>query len=235
MSEYDAVVVGGGPNGLAAALELAEAGWSVCLLEANDEVGGSARTAEVTLPGFRHDLGASFLPLATVAPAITRRDLAGYGLRLLHAPLPAAHPFPGNQAIALARSPAVTAASIDKIHLGDGAAWMELDESLGDAVELLLRAQMVRWPLSQGARLARRLGGVGEALEFARTVLQGASTVGRRFASEQARAFMAAPAMHADLLPEEPGTGIYALLLHFLGERHGMPVAEGLVQLHPGG
>jgi phytoene dehydrogenase-like protein len=227
MSEYDAIVAGGGPNGLAAALRLAEAGWSVCLLEASDEVGGSARTAETTRPGFRHDLGASFLPMATVAPAIVGRDLAAYGLRLLHAPLPAAHPFPGNQAIALARSPATTAASIDKVHLGDGAAWLELDESLAEAVELFLRAQMARWPLSQGARLARTLGGVDAALEFVRMLLQGASTLGRRFASEQARAFLVAPAMHADLLPEEPGTGIYALLLHFLGERHGMPVAEG--------
>jgi phytoene dehydrogenase-like protein len=227
MSEYDAIVAGGGPNGLAAALRLAEAGWSVCLVEANDEVGGGARTAEVTLRGFRHDLGAAFLPLATVAPAIAGRDFSGYGLRLLHAPLPAAHPFPGNRAIALARSPAETAASIDKVHLGDGAAWAELDEGFGDAVELFLRAQMARWPLPQGARLARRLGSVGAALGFTRMLLQGAGVVGRRFASEEARAFLVGPAMHADLQPEEPGTGVYALLLHFLGERHGMPVAEG--------
>src|SRR6266511_1823876 len=227
MPAYDAIVVGAGPNGLAAALRLAEAGWSVCLLEAGDEVGGAARTVESTLPGFRHDLGAAFLALATVAPAIADRDLGAYGLRLLHAPLPATHPFPGNQAIALARSPAATAASIDKVHLGDGAAWMELDTSLGDAVELFLRAQMVRWPLSQGTRLARELGGVGAGLEFVRMLLQGASVVGLRFASEQARAFLVAPAMHADLQPEEPGTGIYALLLHVLGERYGMPVAAG--------
>ncbi len=227
MSVYDAIVAGGGPNGLAAALRLAEAGWSVCLVEANDDVGGGARTAEVTLPGFRHDLGAAFLPLATVAPAITGRDLSSYGLRLLHAPLPAAHPFPGNQAIALARSPAETAASIDKVHLGDGAVWTELGEAFADPVELFLRAQMVRWPLAEGARLARRLGGVGRTLEFIRTLLQGASVAARRFASEQARAFLVAPAMHADLQPEEPGTAVYALLLHFLGERYGMPVAEG--------
>jgi phytoene dehydrogenase-like protein len=227
MATYDAIVAGGGPNGLAAALRLAEAGWSVCLVEAADEVGGGARTAEVTLPGFRHDLGAAFLPLATVAPAIAGRDLGSYGLRLLHAPLPAAHPFPGNRAIALARSPEETAASIDKVHLGDGTAWLELDEDLGDAVVLLLRAQMARLPLAEGARLARRLGGVGPALEFIRMLLQGASVVGRRFASKEARAFLTGPAMHADLLPEEPGTGVYALLLHFLGEREGMPVAEG--------
>jgi phytoene dehydrogenase-like protein len=64
MGDFDAVVAGAGPNGLAAALRLAEAGWSVCLVEANQDVGGSARTVECTLPGFRHDLGAGFLALA---------------------------------------------------------------------------------------------------------------------------------------------------------------------------
>src|SRR6266542_3428166 len=211
MPAYDAIVVGAGPNGLAAALRLAEAGWSVCLLEAGDEVGGAARTVESTLPGFRHDLGAAFLPLAQVSPAIAGRDLGAYGLRLLHAPLPAAHPFPGNQAAGLARSAAETAASIDKLHHGDGDAWIGLDDDYGDLIELLLRAQMVRWPV----------------IELARVLLQGADVIAGRFQSEQARAFLVAPAMHADLAPEAPGAGVYALLLTLLGQRHGMPVAEG--------
>ncbi len=227
MSEYDAVVVGGGPNGLAAALRLAEAGWSVCLLEAADEVGGGARTIECTLPGFRHDFGAAFLPLTALAPAIAGRDLGAYGLRLLHAPLPAAHPFQGNQAIALSRSAAETAASVDKLHPGDGSAWTTLDETYSDLVELFLRSQMVRWPVREMAALARRLGGVQPALGFARTLLQGAAVVAERFESEQARAFLVAPAMHADLTPEAPGTAVYALLLNLLGQRYGMPVAAG--------
>jgi phytoene dehydrogenase-like protein len=227
MTAYDAVVVGGGTNGLAAALRLAEAGWSVCLLEAGEEVGGSARTIESTLPGFRHDFGAEFLPLAQLSPAIAGRDLGADGLRLLHAPLPAAHPFPGNQAVALARSAAETAASIDKLHHGDGDAWIALDDDYGDPIELLLRAQMVRWPVSEGAALWRRLGGAQRALGFVRMLLQGASVIADRFESEQARAFLVAPAMHADLGPEVPGTGVYALLLSLLGQRHGMPVAEG--------
>src|SRR6266542_4317574 len=227
MPAYDAIVVGAGPNGLAAALRLAEAGWSVCLLEAGDEVGGAARTVESTLPGFRHDLGAAFLPLAQVSPAIAGRDLGAYGLRLLHAPLPAAHPFPGNQAAGLARSAAETAASIDKLHHGDGDAWIGLDDDYGDLIELLLRAQMVRWPVSELAAMARRLGGVQRGVEFARVLLQGADVIAGRFQSEQARAFLVAPAMHADLAPEAPGAGVYALLLTLLGQRHGMPVAEG--------
>lgn len=227
MPAYDAIIVGGGANGLAAALRLAEAGWSVCLLEAGDEVGGAARTLESTLPGFRHDFGAEFLPLAQLSPAIAGRDLGAYGLRLLHAPLPAAHPFPGDQAAALHRSAAETAASIDKLHHGDGDAWMAIDDDYSDLIELLLRAQMVRWPVREGAAMWRRLGGVQRALGFARTLLQGATVVADRFESEQARAFLVAPAMHADLGPEVPGTGVYALLLSLLGQRHGMPVAEG--------
>ncbi len=202
-------------------------GWRPPLLEAGEEVGGAARTVESTLPGFKHDFGAAFLPLAQVSQAFAGRDLGAYGLRLLHAPLAAAHPFPGNQAAALARSADETAASIDKLHHGDGQAWIGIDDDYGDLIELLLRAQMVRWPLMEVAAMARRLGGAQRAAEFVRVLLQGADVVARRFESERARAFLVAPAMHADLAPEAPGTAVYALLLHLLGQRHGMPVAEG--------
>jgi phytoene dehydrogenase-like protein len=227
MPAYDAIVVGAGPNGLAGALRLAEAGWSVSLLEAADQVGGAARTLESTLPGFRHDLGPAFLPLAQLSPAFAGRDLAPYGLHLLHAPLPAAHPFPGNQAAALARSADATAASIDKLHHGDGDAWLGLDRDYGELIELLLRAQLTRWPVREVAAMWRRLGGIQAAAGFARMLLQGASVIAGRFESEQARAFLVAPAMHADLAPEDPGTAVYALLLNLIGQRHGMPVAQG--------
>jgi phytoene dehydrogenase-like protein len=226
MADYDAIVCGGGPNGLAAAIRLAEAGWSVCLFEANDEVGGAARTLECTLPGFRHDFGAAFFPLVGAAPSVVGRDLAPYGLRFVHAPLPAAHPFPGNRAIALGHSAAETGASIDKVHLGDGAVWIAFDEAFGEVMGPFLRAQMQRWPFQELLTVVRRLGVAG-GLEFARMVVQGVSVVGGRFESEEARAFLAGPAMHADLEPEMPGTGIYALLLWILGQRFGMPVVQG--------
>jgi phytoene dehydrogenase-like protein len=226
VNTFDAVVAGGGPNGLAAALRLAEAGWSVCLVETNQEVGGSARTLECTLPGFRHDLGAGFLPLAMVSPAIMGRDLAAFGLRFRHPPLPAAHPLPAGRGIALGRSPAETAASIGRISREDARVWAELDERFGDAVVALVRAGMQRWPLGQGVRLLGRHG-PRDALELVRLVLQGGSAIADRFVSEEARAFLVAPGMHSDLQPEVPGSGAYALIMHYLGERHGLPVPEG--------
>jgi phytoene dehydrogenase-like protein len=226
MADYDAIVCGGGTNGLAAAVRLAEAGWSVCLLEANQDLGGAARTLESTLPGFKHDFGAAFFPLVAPSPSIIGRDLGPWGVRFVHTPLPAAHPFPGNQAIALGRSTAETAASIDKVHLGDGTAWFALDEAFGEVMKPFLRAQMQRWPFEELGKVIGRLRLWG-GLEFARMVVSGVSAVGLRFESDQARAFLTGPAMHADLQPEEPGTGIYALLLWMLGQRYGMPVVEG--------
>jgi phytoene dehydrogenase-like protein len=226
MADYDAIVCGGGSNGLAAAIRLAEAGWSVCLLEANQDLGGAARTLESTLPGFKHDFGAAFFPLVAPSPSIIGQDLGPYGLRFVHARVPAAHPFPGNQAIALGRSAIETASSIDKVHLGDGAAWFALDEAFGEVMKPFLRAQMQRWPFEELARVVGRLRLAG-SLQFARMVVSGVSSVAQRFESEQAKAFLTGPAMHADLQPEEPGTGIYALLLWMLGQRFGMPVVEG--------
>jgi phytoene dehydrogenase-like protein len=224
--DVDAMVTGGGPNRLAAAVRLAEAGWSVCLVEANQDIGGSARTLECILPGFRHDLGAGFLALAMVSPATAGRDLARFGLRFCHAPLPAAHPLPGGRAIALGRSTMQTAASIGRIHAADAAVWEQLDGTFGDGVVRLVHAGMVRWPLADGLRLLGRLGG-RNLLELVRLMVQGGSAVADRFASEEARAFLVAPGMHSDLQPEVPGSGAYALIMHLLGQRVGMPVAEG--------
>jgi phytoene dehydrogenase-like protein len=218
MGDFDAVVAGGGPNGLAAALRLAEAGWSVCLLEANQGVGGSARTVECTLPGFRHDLGAGFLALAMISPAIAGRDLARFGLRFRHAPVPAAHPLPGGRAITLDRTATETAASIGRINRDDAAAWTQLDQRFGDAVVALVCAGMVRWPIGQGAQLLGRLG-PRDLLELGRLVIQGGSAIADRFVSEEARAFLVAPGMHSDLQPEVGGSGAYALIMHLLGER----------------
>ncbi|MFJ3641580.1 phytoene desaturase family protein [Streptomyces sp. NPDC090108] len=107
----DAVVVGAGPNGLTAAVELARRGFSVALFEARPTVGGGARTEELTLPGFRHDPCSAAHPLGINSPAFRDLPLDRYGLEWLHAELPMAHPFPDGSAAVLARSVAETAAS----------------------------------------------------------------------------------------------------------------------------
>jgi phytoene dehydrogenase-like protein len=107
----DAVVVGAGPNGLTAAVELARRGFSVALFEARSTVGGGARTEGLTLPGFRHDPCSAAHPLGVNSPAFRALPLERYGLEWLHPDLPMAHPFPDGSAAVLARSVAETAAS----------------------------------------------------------------------------------------------------------------------------
>ncbi|MFG2292475.1 phytoene desaturase family protein [Streptomyces sp. NPDC048603] len=110
-SILDAVVVGAGPNGLTAAVELARRGFSVQVFEAADTVGGGARTQELTLPGFRHDPCSAVHPLGIGSPVFSTMPLGRYGLEWLHPPLPMAHPFDDGTAAVLSRSVAETAAS----------------------------------------------------------------------------------------------------------------------------
>ncbi|WP_418959960.1 phytoene desaturase family protein [Streptomyces tritici] len=110
-SMLDAVVVGAGPNGLTAAVELARRGYAVAVFEARSSVGGGARTEELTLPGFRHDPCSAVHPLGAGSPAFKDLPLERYGLEWLHAELPMAHPWDDGTAAVLARSVSETAAS----------------------------------------------------------------------------------------------------------------------------
>src|SRR5262245_54583978 len=91
--EFDAIIVGAGPNGLAAAIEIARTGRSVCVFEAKDTVGGGARTAELTLPGFLHDVCSAVHPLGIASPFFKTLPLAEHGLQWIHSPACLAHPF----------------------------------------------------------------------------------------------------------------------------------------------
>ena len=101
---YDAVVVGSGPNGLAAAVELARNGRSVAVLEAEDTIGGGTRSAELTLPGFVHDVGSAIHPLGYASPFFSTLPLGEHGLEWVHPPAPLAHPFDDGTAAVLERS-----------------------------------------------------------------------------------------------------------------------------------
>src|SRR5258705_1226843 len=92
---FDAVVVGSGPNGLAAAIRLAQEKLSVLVLEANDTIGGGARSAEITLPGFVHDLCSAIHPLALGSPFFRTLELEKHGLHWIHPVIPLAHPLGG--------------------------------------------------------------------------------------------------------------------------------------------
>ena len=103
MTDVDAIVIGAGPNGLVAANVLADHGWSVLVVEANDAPGGAVRTAEVTAPGFRNDLFSAFYPLTAASPVIRDLHLERHGLRWTHAPKVLAHARPGEAAVVLHR------------------------------------------------------------------------------------------------------------------------------------
>lgn len=124
----DAVVIGSGPNGLVAANLLADAGWSVEVLEEQPEPGGAVRHDSEVAPGFVNDLFSSFYPLAAASPVLAGLRLHDHGLRWAHAPHVLAHPLTDGTCAVLDRDAGTTAASLDVFAPGDGAAWERLHE-----------------------------------------------------------------------------------------------------------
>ena len=124
--EYDAVVVGSGPNGLAAAITLARAGYSVLVREANATIGGGARSAELTLPGFLHDVCSAVHPLAVGSPFLKTLPLEQFGLEWIQPEIPLAHPLGNGTAACLHRDVNFTADQLG----GDARAYRRLMEPL---------------------------------------------------------------------------------------------------------
>jgi len=228
MGSPDAVVIGAGPNGLVAANLLADAGWSVVVLEAAAEPGGAVKTAEVTAPGFRNDLFSAFYPLAAASPVLRALSLDRYGLRWAEAPAVLAHPGDDGRTAVLHRDPADTAASLEAFAAGDGDAWLDLHRRF-EAIREPLTEAMVRPfpPARSAATLLRRLG-TAEALRFARFAVQPLRRwTAETFRGEGAAALLAGCALHTDLGPDAAGSAAFGWVLAMLGQSVGFPVPVG--------
>jgi phytoene dehydrogenase-like protein len=227
----DAIVIGGGPNGLVAANALVDAGWSVVLLETNEVTGGAVRTAEVTAPGFRNDLFSAFYPLAAASPVIAGLDLEAHGLAWTQAPTVLTHIFPDDHSVSLERTAEATASALEAAAPGDGEAWLRLVEHWQRIRDPLLDALFTPFPpVRSGLGLLRRLG-TADALEFARLAVLPV----RRFADEQfsgdgPAALLTGNAMHSDVPPDAAGSGLFGWLLCMLGQDVGFPVPVGGAQ-----
>ena len=217
-----AVVIGSGPNGLAAAITLARAGLDVVLHEAEDTIGGGMRTEELTLPGFRHDVCSAIHPLGRSSACFSELEL---DVEWLDSPVCVAHPFDGEEAALLVRNVDETAAGLGV----DAGAYRGLVGPLARGwrdVESLLLAP---FPLDPQAplRLLRALGVAGSARGL-RAALSSADSLARRvFRTERARAFLAANAAHSMLpLEQRPSAG-FGLALLTMGHAVGWPFARG--------
>jgi phytoene dehydrogenase-like protein len=224
----DAIVIGAGPNGLVAANLLADAGWDVVVLEAQATPGGAVKTAELTVPGFHHDVFSAFYPLAEASPIIRALALEDHGLTWRRAPLALAHPTPDGNCAVIAPDREQTEASLDAYHRGDGAGWQRLmapyDQHGSTFLDALLRPFP---PVRAGARLAAQLR-VRGLLDMARLAIVPARRLGEEtFAGEGGRLLLAGNALHTDLTPEAAGSGLFGWLLCALAQTVGFPVPEG--------
>ncbi|MGZ4275340.1 MAG: phytoene desaturase family protein [Solirubrobacteraceae bacterium] len=226
-----AVVVGSGPNGLAAAIRLAEAGRPVTVLEAADVPGGAVRTEELTLPGFRHDTFSSVYPAGAASPVFGRMPLGRFGLEWVHPRACSAHPLPEGRALALYRDVDATAAGLDAAHPGDGEHWRAFVAPLLDAFDAV-RATMLSGfpPLGGPLKLLGATGPVGLA-RFAALLPGSAQGLGRRlFAGGDARAWLYGAAGHGDVPPTGAGSAIAVAYLNLLGHAVGWPSPRGGAQ-----
>lgn len=211
--EYDAVIVGSGPNGLAAALTLKREGLNVLLIEGAKTVGGGTRTGEVTLPGYHHDICSAIHPMAIASPFFRGLSLAEHGLRFIHPPVLAAHPFDDGEAAALYQSVERTTAGFG----ADASSYRRLIDPLVKnwdqlSPEILGPIGLPRHPL----KMAR----------FGWSALQSASRLGGRFTTREARGLWAGIAAHSTQPLSKMTTSAIGLVLAAAGHVAGWPLAE---------
>lgn len=212
---YDAVIVGSGPNGLAAAVELARNGRSVAVLEAEDTVGGGTRSAELTLPGFVHDVGSAIHPLGYASPYFSTLPLGEHGLEWVHPAAPLAHPFDDGTAAVLERSVEETGETLGP----DAAAYRKFMEPIARDFDRIIDSllgppRLPRHPFALarfGLRALRSARGLAEDL----------------FEGEKARGFFAGNAAHSFLPMEQAPSAAFGLVLSTVGHAAGWPFPKG--------
>jgi phytoene dehydrogenase-like protein len=233
VSASDAVVVGAGHNGLVAAILLAKAGWSVTVLERSDEPGGAIRTAEVTLPGFKHDLYAANLNLF-MGSAFFREhgdEVLACGFEPVVAHRPFGSVFPGGRFVGVSTDSAETVAAIRDVSEADAAAWQELAAWFARHAPALFPLLGTAMPSLAAARAllsGMRKHGRRWPLELSRLVTQSSrELVEEHFQSRELQALVAAWGMHLDFPPDVPGGALFALLETFAGAANGMVLGRG--------
>jgi phytoene dehydrogenase-like protein len=215
VSDVDVVVVGSGPNGLAAAVALARGGASVLVVEGDAEIGGGTRTADLTLPGFHHDVCSACHPMGILSPFFRELPLADHGLKWVRPRASVAHPLDGQPAVLLRRSVADTASALGD----DGAAYARLVEPFlrephGLLADILAPFRIPRHPF--------------QMLRFGLHAIRSAAGLARgRFRSDRARALFAGCAAHSVLPLERALTAALGLVFCLTAHVEDWPVAEG--------
>lgn len=217
-SGKDTVVIGSGPNGLAAAILLARAGLRVTVHEGSEQIGGGARSAELTVPGFVHDVCSAIHPMAAMSPCFEQFPLAAHGLEWVQPEAPMAHPLDDGTAVMLERSIDATARQLG----ADGAAWSRLMEPLVAAWPKLRDDLLAPLGIPHHPLLMARFGLLG--------IRSGRSLAESRFREPRARALFAGLAAHSILPLESPLSAAVGLVLGVAAHTVGWPFPRGGAQ-----
>ncbi len=213
--EYDTIVVGSGPNGLAAAITVAREKRSVLVLEAKDTIGGGTRTKELTLPGFRHDVCSAIHPLALASPFFRSIDLSSYGLEWIQPPVPLAHPLDDEGAVLLDRSIRATSEGLGI----DAEPYRKLFSPLFKDWDKLVHDLFKPLGLPRYPSTMLRFG--PKAMSSATGLARG------WFKTKRAQALLAGNSAHSILPLEHWSSAAFGLMLPTLGHAVGWPIARG--------
>jgi phytoene dehydrogenase-like protein len=230
---FDAVVVGSGINSLACAALLARGGWSVCVLEREDDLGGAIRTAEITEPGYLHDVFSAWHPLwvGGAAHAELGDELAARGLEYLNTELPTATLYPDGESAFLLRTAEANAEELGRHAAGDGDAWGRTLESFFPNADLafgVLGTELwSRAGAGLGLKAYRRLGRRGLAELVGELTISSRDWLTSTFESERAHGLLAPWVLHTGLGPDAAASGYMTQVIAVAVQEGGMPIPRG--------